>query len=82
MIWSFARGDEAIRLETRFDNQTREYVLEITWADRSPTIETFKSLAQFRARVVLVEDQLSAEHWVQVGGPEILPHGWRGPTSH
>ena len=82
MIWSFARGDEAIRLETRFDNQTRQYVLEITWADRPATVETFKSLAQFRARVMVAEDQLSTEHWEQVGGPEILPHGWRGPMGN
>jgi hypothetical protein len=31
---------------------------------------------------MVAEDQLSTEHWEQVGGPEILPHGWRGPMGN
>jgi hypothetical protein len=82
MIWLFSRGDEAVRIETRYDNQSQEYILDIAWMDRPATAERFQDLAQFKARVLVVEDQLSTEHWTQVGGPEILPHGWRGPIAH
>ena len=27
MIWIFERGEESLRLETRYDNETTEYVL-------------------------------------------------------
>jgi hypothetical protein len=82
MIWLFSRGDEAVRLETRFDNHSQDYILEIAWMDRPQTLERFRDLAEFKARLLVIEDQLSAEHWTQVGGPEILPHGWRGPIPH
>jgi hypothetical protein len=50
--------------------------------ERPATVERFQDLAGFTASVLVVEDQLSAEHCTQVGGPEILPHGWRGPIPH
>jgi hypothetical protein len=82
MIWFFARGNEAVRVETRFDNAAREYVLEIDWANRPPEIERFRDHAAFEARVVGIEARLRSESWAQVGGPEILPDGWRGPFTN
>ena len=34
MVWFFARGNDSVRVETRFDNSSREFVLEVAWADR------------------------------------------------
>ena len=34
MIWFYERGKDALRLETRFDEATKEYVLDIAWANR------------------------------------------------
>jgi len=82
MIWFFARGNEAVRVETRFDNSSREYVLEVGWANRPLETERFRDHAAFEARVAKVEARLRNESWAQVGGPEILPDGWRGPFTN
>ena len=49
-----------------------------------PSVETerFTDLAAFQARVMTVEAQLEAGAFAQVGNPEILPHGWRGPFTN
>ena len=82
MVWFFARGQSQVRLETRFDDAAKEYVLDVAWPDRPPETERFRDLEAFRARVIILEDQLAAEHWTQVGSPEILPRGWRGPIPN
>ena len=82
MIWFFARGNDSVRVETRFDNSSREFVLEVAWADRPVQAERFTDLATFQKRVLAVEARLEAESWAQVGSPEILPHGWRGPFTN
>lgn len=82
MIWLFERGDEVVRLETRVDNPSGEYVLVITRADSPPTIERFRDLGAYDARIRALEGQLAADHWAQVGSPTILSDGWRGPAAH
>ena len=81
MVWFFARGNDSVRVETRFDNSSREYVLEVAWADRPLQTERFGDLDAFEARVRTVEQQLKAEAWAQVGQVEILEDGWRGPFT-
>jgi hypothetical protein len=82
MIWFFGRGNETTQVETRYDNATREYVLEISKGGGAATIERFEDLAAFESRVRAVEEHLRGEAWVQIGGPDIVPGGWRGPLSH
>jgi hypothetical protein len=82
MVWFFARGNEAVRVETRFDNASREYVLEVGWANRPLETERFRDHPSFEARVASFEARLRNESWAQVGGPEILPDGWRGPFTN
>jgi hypothetical protein len=82
MIWLFERGDEVVRLETRVDNASGEYVLVSSWADSPPRIERFRDYAKYQTRVLALEGQLAADHWTQVGGPTILSDGWRGPMSN
>ena len=82
MVWFFARGNDSVKVETRFDNSSREFVLEVAWADRPVQAERFTDLAEFQKRVLAVEARLEAESWAQVGSPEILPHGWRGPFTN
>lgn len=83
MIWLFERREEILRLETRLDPASAEYVLEIKGATRSPEIERYREYYAFHARLVALEEQLSADEWSQVGSPtEILPSGWRGPFAH
>ena len=82
MVWFFKRGDQALQVQTRFDNGPREYVLEIIWPDRPSETERYSDLAAFEDRVTNIEERLKAESWSQIGSPEILPDGWRGPIAH
>lgn len=49
MIWFFERGSETTRLETRFDNDSKEYLLIIEVPGQQPKMERFKSLQKFHA---------------------------------
>ena len=82
MIWRFERGDEVVRVETRVDNTSGEFVVEIAWAGRPPATERFKDTAAFRARILELEGQLADDHWKQAGGPKLLWDGWRGPVTN
>ena len=82
MVWFYKRSDGALRVETRVDSVTEEYVLEVTWPGRPTMTERFHDTAAFESRVLALERQIDAEHWEPVAGPEILPHGWRGPVTH
>ena len=82
MIWLFERGEEVVRLETRIDAGSGEYVVEITWASRPREVLRFRDQEAFRSRLVALEQQLAQENWTQLGSPEILPSGWRGPIPH
>ena len=80
MIWLFERGDEVVRLETRVDNGTGEFVAVITWSDSPAVTERFVGYEQFHARMLEMEKRLAADNWTQIGPPEIMPQGWRGPS--
>ncbi|MEP6593844.1 MAG: hypothetical protein ABJC51_09130 [Acidobacteriota bacterium] len=82
MIWLFARGDEVLRLETRVDNASGEYVLVSTWSEGPAKVERFSDYETYDTRVRLLEARLDAEHWIQVGSPTILSDGWRGPIPN
>ena len=41
MVWFFARGNDSVRVETRFDNSSREFVLEVSWGNRLLETERF-----------------------------------------
>jgi hypothetical protein len=82
MIWFYRGSEGALQIETRIDARTKEYVLQIEWPGRPPAIERFLDRGTFDTRVLAVERQLTAEHWEQVGGPAILPHGWHGDPQN
>jgi hypothetical protein len=82
MVWFYERSGGALRVETRFDSATNEYVLDVAWPGRPVLTERFSDVDAFEVRVLALERQLDAERWKQVGGPQILPHGWRGVITH
>jgi heme-degrading monooxygenase HmoA len=82
MIWFFERGQEVVRVETRVDNSTREYVLVIWWADRAAETERFQTREAFDTRIKQLEERLMTENYAQARRPTILAEGWRGPVSH
>jgi hypothetical protein len=80
MVWFFERAQEVTRLETTFDNDTKEYILVVE-SNGTPRTERFPTQQAFQARLTNLEEQLRAQKWVQRGDVEILEDGWRGPTS-
>lgn len=76
MIWFFKRDDDVLRVETRFDNDTREYVTVLHETDGSQKTERFKDAESFGAYLLSVERRLASEHWQQAGGPQFQREGW------
>ena len=81
MIWIFERGQEALRIETRVDNVTGDFIATVLWADGQSKEERFRAADAFRARLLALERQLAAEHWTQIGGPTLLEDGWHLGTA-
>jgi hypothetical protein len=82
MVWFFGRGNEVLEVQTRFDAVAGEYVLEMIRPNGPPETERFRDVLAFEVRVKAVEEQLKADSWTQIGGPEIKSDGWRGPIPH
>lgn len=80
MIWFWSRATEQLQLETRFDNDTREYLLTIRHADNRQEFERFPDVASFQQRLTSLEKQLEADRWVQSGAPAFDPTGF--PKKH
>ena len=72
----FERGPDSVRLETRYDNDTAEFVLIMHRPNGGPQIERFKNAVTFRERLEVLETQLEADHWTQ-HGPILLRDGWK-----
>jgi hypothetical protein len=76
MIWFFSRENQKMRLETRYDNDTSEFVVAIERPDGRRETERFSDIVAYRKRLVVLERQCEAEHWTRSGGPLILPEGF------
>ena len=77
MIWMFEREpDETLRLETRYDNDTAEFVLIMHRPSGGQQVERFRDMVTFRERLEVVETQLAADRWSQQG-PVFLHDGWK-----
>jgi hypothetical protein len=76
MLWFFDRADESLRLETRYDNDTSEFVVVVSYADGSQLAERFSALEDFRSWLVAFERILQEQQWTGRTGPVILPYGW------
>jgi len=76
MLWIYSRGDQSLRLETRFDNETQEFVL-ISFEQGGSQTERFKNADSFRRRLEGLEKQLEFENWQRDGPPVLLRDGWK-----
>jgi len=77
MIWFFSRDDNDLRIETRYDNESADYVLVVHWPDGRSQTERFSVESQFRSRVVEFQKYIEDEGWASSGPPEIIRDGWR-----
>jgi hypothetical protein len=76
MVWFWTRDDEELQLETRYDNETAEFVVTVMPPEGTSVPERFKDIEAFRARLVLLEDQLEAKNWRNTGRPLLSPEGF------
>ena len=76
MIWLFQREQQALRIETRFDRPSGEYVLVTEDHNGDRETERFRDAASFRMRLEALEQQLETDHWTRTG-PFLLRDGWR-----
>jgi len=80
MVFFFERGATMLELETRYDNDTREYVLVMRLPEGAATTERFGDALTFRTRLQAIEDRLRADHWQRHGAALVLPDGWPDRT--
>lgn len=75
MLWFFERERESLRLETRYDNDTGEFVAIVRWPDGRQQTERFTEREEFRSWLVAHDNALEAERWTP-NTPVVLPYGW------
>jgi len=80
MLWFYTRDEQSLRLETRYDNDTQEYVAIVLRAGGQPETKRFTTGDAFHAWLRSLEQTLTAEHWASDGSPHILLDGWPDKT--
>ena len=81
MIWFFERGARSLRIETRYDNDTSEYVVVVHYPDRPESTTRFADEESCRAWLIELESSLEKDQWARHGPPVFLPDGWRPGTK-
>ena len=76
MLWFFDRDDEALRLETRYDNESAEFVAIVNYPDGQIHEKRFGNIDAFRLWLEMFERNLALQHWTGRSGPLLLPYGW------
>jgi hypothetical protein len=76
MLWFYARNRVSLSLETRFDNETAEYVAIVYHPDGRRQTERFDTREAFHEWLVTTEQTLASDHWKPDGPPHVLPDGW------
>jgi hypothetical protein len=76
MLWFFDRDNESLRLETRYDNETQEFVAIVRYPDGQELNRRFREGDAFRTWLEAFERALGAKRWQGRGGPIVLPYGW------
>jgi hypothetical protein len=82
VVWFFQRAGAEMRVVTRFDQMTGDYVVEVQWPGQANAIERYSDYDAFNQRVQRLHSELMESRWIQLGMPARLKDGWRGPTSH
>ena len=76
MLWFYEReGDESLRVETRYDNDTNEFVVRVQWPNGREQVERFSEFAKFQAWLTAFDNRIEAEQW-KARSSTLLPYGW------
>jgi hypothetical protein len=76
MIWFFDRDRDLLRLETRYDNTTLEFVAVVHYSDGRTLERRFAQSKAFREWLEAFERALEGQRWKGRSGPVVLPYGW------
>jgi hypothetical protein len=76
MVWFYKRGQTSLSLETRYDNETSEYVAIAVLPDGNRQEERFGRRELFAAWLKEFEERLANDRWSADGPVHILPDGW------
>jgi hypothetical protein len=76
MVWFYKRDQVSLSVETRYDNETAEYVAIVVRPDGRLQTERFLTREAFREWLMALEQQLQHEQWVPDGPVHVLPDGW------
>lgn len=75
MLWFFTRRNQELQIETRYDNDTTEYVGIIRHPGGREEVRRFDDPQAYRDWLSAFERRLMKERWNR-GGVEILADGW------
>jgi hypothetical protein len=70
MIWLFERPDEALSLETEYDNASGEYLVTLRQPDGDVIIERLPNTEALEQRLVALEEGLEADRWKRRVAPK------------
>jgi hypothetical protein len=76
MVWFWIRDNEELKLETRYDNDTSEFVVTVESLNGVPTTERFTNIDDFKSRLIELEHHLEADRWKNSGPPIFIPEGF------
>ena len=77
MIWLFEREDEVLRIETRYDNDTSEFVAIVHYPDAQQMTKRFTDGDAYGRWLEQFEQSLAEGDWSRhASGPVILRDGW------
>jgi hypothetical protein len=76
MVWFYKRGSVSLSLETRYDNDTKEYVSVVVHPDGRREEQRFDRREEFGRWLKEFEERLANERWAADGPVHILPEGW------
>jgi len=80
MLWFYERDKESLTVETRYDNDTSEFVVIVLFPDGHTQAERFTDGDAYGAWLERFERDLEEQRWMRHGdGPVVLPYGW--PTK-
>ena len=82
MIWTFGCLDDVLRLETRIDPATAEFVIVSSWASGRSKIERFQDAEQFALRIWALKAECQADDWAEIEGPRDPSDRWRRPIRN
>ena len=76
MLWFFERDDESLKLETRYDNDTSEFVVIVRHPDGREQTERFTDCDEYGTWLKTFDRNLEHQQRTRHGGPLIMPDGW------